>query len=207
MIGRTRVAVAVSVAVALVGAGVAWAATPKPWMWTPAQASDAVIAQEDVIFPNDLGGWLPGGRFTAARCVGQGSAVAKRYTRFRCQAVWLGRGIKAEPESHIVWLKVRRFRAGEACLGYDGRTSVPSGCLALNGARVGNRDDAIKAMRIYLQQKLGLSFIYQGPTGCVGHGSGFYRCWYGSNVREESGFISVTLTSPPKIVELRPLPS
>src|SRR5262249_12102393 len=84
---------------------------PKPWQWTTAQAGTAVVTWNPAVFPYTEG--LP--KVYDARCTGQGKAVQKRFTAFRCDTGF-GQVVGGVQRRAVLWVKVRKAGKGQPCV-------------------------------------------------------------------------------------------
>lgn len=147
-------------------AGSAIAATVKPWLWAPQQASSALMRQAEDFYveTTDTGAKLPRDLVTT-RCRGTGKAVARRFVSFRCTAT-VQRGVADSPLNVRVNAKTRR--AGGLCWAFP-PTPIPSGCFAPGRRGEGSIEDAFRAM----VQKVG---TFNHDFRCLAHGAGFFAC-------------------------------
>lgn len=172
-----RLGLGFSVGLAVVVAGwtggeAALGATPaRPWQWTAAAASRAVVAWNPAVYQAEPGFDV---KLTAAACAGVGPRVAGRFTSFRCGVTFKPQS-DAQPVRRTLWLRVRRQGAGQPCVSLAGLSSIPAGCVERSGPRrPGSTREAERAFLLHLKELgrpyFGLSF------SCTGFGAGFYRC-------------------------------
>lgn len=138
------------------------AVKPRPYQWTTAQASAALMRQaEDFYY--EVG--VESHDITTARCRGTGKAVQRRFVSFICIAA-APRGISDPVLNLRVPAKTRR--AGGLCWAVA-PAPIPSGCLAAGRRGVGSSDDAFRAV----VTKVGpMNF----NSRCWPNGAGFYSC-------------------------------
>lgn len=182
------------------------AVKPRPWQWTPAQASGQILSWQPAAFPDTYG--LTDGKITMARCAGRGVEVRGRYTSFRCAVVYTSR--RGIGQNELLWVKVRRQGAGQPCVSREGLAAVAAPCLNPIGIRTkGSVNDATTAMRLEIARRQGTSFPYQGPSGCAGWGAGFYTCWFGSDdpTAPTNGRATVTMLASGSRVSVLSMPT
>lgn len=174
----TRYALCLALVLAFTISATAGAAT-KPYQWTTAQASAALMRQaEDFYYEVGVGSH----DITSARCRGTGKAVQRRFVSFVCTAA-------AQEMTLRVAAKTRR--AGGLCWAVA-PAPIPSGCLAPGRRGVGSPDDAYRA-----------AVAKVGPMNfnsrCWPNGSGFYSCtWQTGEVVHRA----VVVFSPAPVVKV-----
>lgn len=99
---------------------------PKPWQWTPAEASGASVAAKLKL--EMVQGFYS---VRAAKCRGTGKAVAGRFSSFKCAATLRGWKATYPTQRTTVSAKVRRVGAGQVCASLS---AIPAGCLDPSGA-------------------------------------------------------------------------
>lgn len=167
---------AVGIVVLVLGfAGSAQAAKPKPWSWTTTSAITQLEGTNPAL-------WADEGTIDVTKCAGKGKAVLKRYVSFACAATFKPKSLSGTPAKATLFVRVRPTGKGQACVGLKSLAAIPKACLNPKGARTTNdRDDARVALAKSLGVQLQQNFPYQGPTGCLGYGAGYFECWFGSN--------------------------
>jgi hypothetical protein len=189
----------VGIVVTLFAVGVA-AAAPKPWEWTPAAASRAVVAAHLAVFPSLVGDT---GEITAATCLGQGTANAKRFTAFRCASRVF---FNSKPvRQAIVWVRIRRVGKGQVCANIGSLAAIPVNCLNTTGPSrtEGTTLHAWYAVRQAMTVRMGTPTLWRAAISCLSYGAGFYTCSFESATEE--GRASVTLTTDGPIVRISAL--
>ncbi len=128
MIPRTRGKLAVMLfLVGLVCVSTANAATPKPWMWTPAKVQTRLyaVAPDALRLTTDRSSDL-----TAIKCVGTGVSVLRRYTSFRCAAHMTIGGV-TPGTALTVFVKIRKQGTGAMCASSKSFAAIDPACLSL----------------------------------------------------------------------------
>lgn len=139
------------------------AATPKPYQWTPAQASAYIRGySEDIAIDPET--TLPQ-NLVAISCRGTGKKIMGRFVAFRCPATVKESRIQALPRKVTFLAKTRR--AGGLCFSATG--VVPSKCLAAGKRGRGSVDGAFQAMAHVVG-------IANQNFRCLANGAGFYSC-------------------------------
>lgn len=163
------------IAAALALPTLASGASPKPWMWTPAQAGAAVVTWNPSVFPS-----YSKLNVKEARCRGLGKAQKGRYSTFRCLGGY-GTKYSGVIQRATLWTRIRRVGKGQPCVSTKSLAAIPKPCLETSGRPrvVGSVDDAHDAHALALQAKYQLKYPWQGPTTCLGYGAGYYECAYG----------------------------
>ena len=163
------------VALALVFATSAQAAKPKPWSWTTSSAVTVLERTNPAL-------WQDNGTIDVTKCAGRGKAVLKRYVSFACTGTFKPSSLSQPSVKATLFVRVRPTGKGQPCVSLKSLGSIPKACLAPSGGRTTNdRDLARRALVADLTKELGLSIPYQGPTGCLGYGAGYFECWFGAN--------------------------
>lgn len=139
-----------------------YAATPKPWQWTAAQASSALMRQSEDFYvvaeqTRDL---------LRSTCRGKGKAVQRHFIVFTC-TVGLSGSIAEGTITRRVNAKTRR--AGGLCWAVA-PAPIPSGCLAPGRRAEGSVRDAWAAAYRVVDDRN----VQDG--GCLPHGAGFFSC-------------------------------
>jgi hypothetical protein len=185
--------VAVALCLAAVAQIASGATTPKPYQWTPAQATAAIMTHADDLYDDlydDPVSAHPNRDALASSCRGLGKRVAGRFVSFRCATRIAKIGMFIPEVTVTLFAKTRR--AGGLCWNEGSLAAVPSGCLAGGPRTKGSPDQAVLALRRWLPTKYGGPALWQQTVNCGPHGSGFYLCsWEG----EPSGRPSVTFTA------------
>lgn len=91
---------------AFLGAAAAAAVKPKPWQWTAAKMNTRLMAAAPFVWDEV--------ELQTARCVGQGKAVARRYSRFRCAISFGSNNI--QPYGAQVLIRVLPVGSGKLCV-------------------------------------------------------------------------------------------
>lgn len=139
-----------------------FAATPKPWQWTTAQASSALMRQaEDFYVVSEQDRDL-----LRATCRGKGKPVQRRFVAFACTA-----GVSGSIAEGTINLRVnaKTRRAGGLCWAVV-PAPIPSNCLAPGRRGEGSARDAWAAAYRVIDDRN----VQNG--GCVPHGAGFFSC-------------------------------
>ena len=137
-------------------AAVSVSAAVKPYQWTTAQASAALMRQSEDFYVSDQGAV----DLTSARCRGTGKAVQRRFVAFTCSAIAEGLNLR---------VKARTRRAGGLCWAVA-PAPIPSGCLVAGRRAEGSPGDAWPAVYRLINDR-----SVQGGR-CIPHGSGFFSC-------------------------------
>lgn len=195
--------VAVLAALTFAAAGMA-ASTPKPWAWTPKQAAAQVTAWNPAVF-----GGIDIGTLTATRCVGITKAGKGVFTGFRCATRFTPGHLSYDgPTAPTVFVKVRRQGKGQPCVSLTSLAAIPAACTNPAGTRSNPDPDKVDvALGLGLQKQLGLKYPYQGPASCAGFGAGFFVCFFGTNVDDETAGHATVIFSPTPTVSILNMPS
>lgn len=141
---------------------------PKPYQWTTAQASAAIMRQSEdfyVDYFDEFGGQSLPRDLTAAQCRGTGKAVQRHFVAFKC-TVSVQRGIAVPLLSVSVIAKTRK--AGGLCWAVPPQP-IPSGCLAPGKRGEGSVRDAFVA----IARQVG---TMNQNFRCWPNGAGFFSC-------------------------------
>lgn len=153
-------------------------ATPKPWQWTPTQATAAIRAQGDDIYMNEHSIEID---LSSVTCRGMSKAGVGRFVSFRCAAVF---------EQARVTLYAKTRRAGGMCWSTRSLATVPPACLAQGARKRGTSLAAKRAMTEVVGQRL---------FRCLAGGFGFYACVWQDGVTPMSGTVTF---SPGPVVKV-----
>lgn len=156
-----RYALCLVLVFSITAAGTATAAV-KPWQWTTAQASSALMRQaEDFAVIAETSRDL-----TRAVCRGKGKAVQRRFVAFSCTATVSG---SISEGTTALRVNARTRRAGGLCWAIAPAV-IPSGCLAPGRRAEGSARDAWAAAYRVIDDR----YVQNGQ--CFAHGAGFFSC-------------------------------
>lgn len=191
---RGTLALALCASALIAAIGNAALPKPKPYQWTTAQASAAIMRQAEDFYVSDRG-YVD---LTSARCRGVGKGVQRRFVAFTCTAT-APNGI-AETLNLRVTAKTRK--AGGLCWSVQPAPLVvspeeymvlPSGCFAPGKRGEGSTSDAYRAMA----QASGTAGKHGPNSRCWPHGAGFFACsWTDVNGTHRA---TVTFTPAPVV--------
>jgi hypothetical protein len=165
--------------------GQALGAAPKPWQWTTAQASAALMRQaEDFAVVDETERDL-----MEAICRGKGKPVQRRYVAFTCVATLSGSIQEGQATVRVV---ARTRRAGGLCWAVA-PASIPSACLTPGKRAEGSAGAAWSAAYRTINDR----YVQKGR--CDPHGSGFFTCSWVDAQGEHRGTVTF---SPAPIVRV-----